>query len=300
MDEFPLGWAPVQAGGGRNSAMADLAVPATLRARPPVVRLRDPEDVLRLLRQDRFGAAYLLGDVDRSGRLRGDWFLAGDTLACLQRLYHGATLWASGTANGLSAILGQLSPPAELYFSGPATLVEALRPRFRIEFQEEMIRMAVTAGRFRPVGTATLLSPADTDQINRLYRFGAGGQVSRHQVADGVYYGIFEDGRLVSVAGTHFINPSERIGAVGNVFTHPAYRGRGLATRVTSAVTMAILDRCRDIVLNVSAGNAPAQAAYRKLGFREATRFVEVLAVRRPSGLFGWIQRALDSLRAVR
>jgi GNAT superfamily N-acetyltransferase len=259
--------------------------------------LEDAEDVLRMLRQNRIAAAYLLGDVDRAGRPRGEWYLAGDTLVSLQRLAQGAALWAAGTANGLSAVLSSVRLPAELYFSGPASLVEALHHRYRVEFEEEMLRMAVTAGRFRPVGTATRLSPSDTDQINRLYRFGAGGQVSRHQVAAGVYYGIFDEGRLVAVAGTHFINATERLGAIGNVFTHPAYRGRGLATRTTSAVTMAILDRCRDIVLNVSAGNLPAQAVYRKLGYREVARFVELYAVRRPRGPLGWLQRAAEALR---
>lgn len=276
--------------------MASLAVRPGLRARPPVVRLDDPSEVLRLLREDRLAAAYPLGDVDESGRPRGEWFLAGDTLGGVQRLGSGTTLWAMGTPAGLAALLRQLNVPRELYFSGAAPLVDGLRPRYRIEAQDEMIRMVVTAGRFRPVGTADRLSAADTDQINRLYRLGAGGQVSRRQVAEGVYYGVFADGRLVAVAGTHFINAVERLGAVGNVFTHPAYRGRGYATRVTSAVTLAILDRCRDIVLNVSASNLPAQAAYRKLGFREATRFVELVAVRRPTGALGWVQRAVDAI----
>ncbi|MCS6801846.1 MAG: GNAT family N-acetyltransferase [Chloroflexota bacterium] len=277
--------------------MADLVVRAPLWVRPAVVRLHDPDEVLRLLRADRIGAAYPLGDVDPRGQPRGEWFLAGDTLVGLQRLGHGVSLWASGTAAGLSAVLRRLDLPAELYFSGPAALIAALRPRYRITACEEMIRMAVTAGRFRPAGSATRLSPADLDQINRLYRLGAGGYISRQHVADGVYYGIFDGGRLVAVAGTHFINPTERLGAVGNVFTHPAYRGRGFATQVTSAVILAILDRCRDIVLNVSAANAPAQAVYRKLGFREAMRFVEAVAVRRPGGIAGWLQRAVERLR---
>ncbi|MFN8532715.1 MAG: GNAT family N-acetyltransferase [Dehalococcoidia bacterium] len=269
--------------------MADLALRAPLRQRPAVVRLDDPDEVLRLLRADRIGAAYQLGDVDSVGKPRGEWFAGGGAIASFQRLYQGATLWSAGDPNGIRAILDQTPRPADLFFSGPETHLEALRAGFRIEIQEPMIRMAVTAGRFHPVGAAGRLAAADADQLNRLYRLGAGGQVTRQHVADGVYFGIVEDGRLVAAAGTHFVNAVERLGAVGNVFTHPGYRGRGFAKRVTSAVTMAILDRCRDIVLNVNATNAPALAAYRALGFREASSFVEVVAARRPSGLVGWL-----------
>ncbi len=50
-----------------------------------------------------------------------------------------------------------------------------------------------------------------------------------------------------------------------------------------------VLEDVTDIVLNVNATNAPALAAYRALGFREASSFVEVVAARRPSGLVGWL-----------
>ena len=63
---------------------------------------------------------------------------------------------------------------------------------------------------------------------------------------------------------------SERrsVAAVGNVFTHPAHRGRGLATRVTAAVVRTLLERrLRTVVLNVAMHNAPALRCYEQLGF---------------------------------
>ncbi|GIW10911.1 MAG: hypothetical protein KatS3mg061_1968 [Dehalococcoidia bacterium] len=209
--------------------MADLAFRTRLHSLPAVIRLQESSEVLRLLREDRIGAAYLLGDLDSSGRPRGEWFLApGEAIAALQRLGQGAHLWASGSPAGLAAIVRQLALPRELYLSGAPALLEILRSRYHCVAQEEMVRMVVRAASFRPVGTATRLGPEDTDQINRLYRLGAGGQVTRHQVAEGVYYGIVADGRLVAVAGTHFISLRERIGAVGNVFTPSCLPRAGL------------------------------------------------------------------------
>lgn len=275
--------------------MADLAHGVQASARSKVVRLADPEEVLRLLREDRLASAYVLGDVDRHGRPRGEWFLSPSppAIAGFQRLSYGAAVYAAGSPAGFAAIIEQTARPGELYFSGPQELLDAIRPRYSLVSADQMIRMALTAAQFRPMGTADRLTAGEADQVNRLYRLGAGGQITRQQIAEGVYFGAREDGRLVAVAGTHFINARERLAAVGNVFTHPAYRGRGHATRVTSAVAMALLDRCRDIILNVSATNAPAQAAYRRLGFSEYSRFVEAFSTRRSSGIWGMLGRWL-------
>ena len=71
------------------------------------------------------------------------------------------------------------------------------------------------------------------------------------------------------------------IAAVGNVLTRLAYRGRGMATSCTSAVTEAALEQHRDVVLNVRHDNAPAVAVYDRLGYRTHGTFLEGPAVRR-------------------
>ena len=72
----------------------------------------------------------------------------------------------------------------------------------------------------------------------------------------------------MSAAGTHVINPHEGIGVVGNVMTQLDYRGHGFAKMVTSAVTAELLTSVDDVALNVHADNAPAVAAYQRLGYR--------------------------------
>jgi predicted GNAT family acetyltransferase len=90
-------------------------------------------------------------------------------------------------------------------------------------------------------------------------------------------------GRLISAAGTHVLSHDARLAVVGNVMTHPDYRGRGFAKQVTSAVTQELLRTCDQVVLNVRSDNPPAIAAYAALGFREHIRFEERLAHRRIS-----------------
>jgi predicted GNAT family acetyltransferase len=57
----------------------------------------------------------------------------------------------------------------------------------------------------------------------------------------GIYYGAYLAGTLVAVAGTHAVSRRHRVAAIGNVFTHPAWRGCGRATATTSAVARALI-----------------------------------------------------------
>ncbi|MBF8284938.1 MAG: N-acetyltransferase protein, partial [Anaerolineales bacterium] len=56
-------------------------------------------------------------------------------------------------------------------------------------------------------------------------------------------------------------------------------RGRGLAARVTSAVTAALLEmRLRTVALNVNQHNAPAVRVYERLGYERYCAFHEGVA----------------------
>ena len=82
----------------------------------------------------------------------------------------------------------------------------------------------------------------------------------------GPYYGVWLDGRLIAVAGVHFVTPF--IAQIGNVFTHPKYRGQGFATAATAAASYHLQRMGIQIIsLFVVAGNSPAIRIYERLGF---------------------------------
>ena len=82
-------------------------------------------------------------------------------------------------------------------------------------------------------------------------------------------YGIFENGKLVSVAHTYVRLPE--IWIIGGVYTRPEYRGRGYATSVTSAVTRDAVQSGALAMLHVAEGN-PAYRIYERIGYREVAR----------------------------
>ena len=145
-----------------------------------------------------------------------------------------------------------------------------------------MVRMWVDRASFRetPDHGVERLVATDAGELNRLYRLGFGSWLPPQAIADGVYYGIRVNGRLVAAAGTHVIGRRARIAVVGNVLTQPEFRGRGYAQATTSAVTAQLLEFCDHVVLNVRSDNPPALNAYRRLGYLEHVRFEERLGHR--------------------
>ena len=81
------------------------------------------------------------------------------------------------------------------------------------------------------------------------------------------YYGIRESGELVSAAGVHVYSRRYRVAALGNITTHPKYRGRGYGRTVTAKVCKSLLREIDDIGLNVKADNTSAIRCYERLGF---------------------------------
>lgn len=85
---------------------------------------------------------------------------------------------------------------------------------------------------------------------------------------------------LVCVAGVHVYSPQYGVAALGNVATLPAFRGRGLATLVTTRLCRQLTDQGLTVGLNVKSDNTPALAAYTKIGFSVVADYEEFTAER--------------------
>jgi GNAT superfamily N-acetyltransferase len=164
-------------------------------------------------------------------------------------------------------------------------LDEAISEVYELERPVELHRMVVDRRTFTPFsGPAERLAPTDIDALNRLYQLGFRGGFRSSVLDEGVYYGVWVRGQLVSAAGTHVINAREGVAVVGNVMTALDYRGHDFAKMVTSAVTEELLGRVDDVGLNVHTDNFPAVAAYERLGYQRHCLLTERLARRRSAG----------------
>jgi ribosomal protein S18 acetylase RimI-like enzyme len=256
-------------------------------ARPIAEPTTDHELIRSFLERDRLYGAYALADLEdrESGRARWGIARAGGEVVSLVLEYGGPSpqpLFIAGRDDGIEAILRDVIRPSIAYLAYLPASERAVAGRYRIEPGPPMVRMWVDRSTFRPVFDPGVepLSPADVGELNRLYRLGFGSWLAPQAVAEGVYFGIRVNRRLVAAAGTHVIGRRTGIAVVGNVLTQPEFRGRGYAQATTAAVTARLLEFCDHVVLNVRSDNPPALNAYRRLGYAEHVRFEERLGHR--------------------
>ena len=261
-----------------------------------VQRLREPEEIRRLLEPHRRYAAYGLAQLEPPLFKQSQWWLAeGDGGHALLMHSHGGlghALLTLGDEIGLYVLLGLHPGPAYSFATIELEHLPVMRPFFSFSQTQPVQRMIVDRRGFVPAPSlqadASLhlrrLSAADTPDVNRLNASeGIGIRYRRDQIRDGTYSGIFSDGLLVAMAGTHGISEADRIAVLGNVFTHPRYRNSHLALQTTSAVTSELLETCDEVVLTVDPRNEPAVRAYTRLGYREDFRLIETAVTRRES-----------------
>ena len=247
----------------------------------------DRELIRSFLLRDRIFAAYALADLEDRDAGRAKWAIArsGDEVVSLVLEYGGPApqpLFIVGRDDGIEAILRDVIRPSIAYVACLPANQGAVERRYRLEPGPQMVRMWVDKATFQPVADPGVerLVPTDAGELNRLYRLGFGSWLPPQAIANGVYYGIRVNGRLVAAAGTHVIGRGARIAVVGNVLTQPEFRGRGYAQATTAAVTARLLETCDHVVLNVRSDNPPALNAYRRLGYAEHVRFEERLGHR--------------------
>jgi RimJ/RimL family protein N-acetyltransferase len=199
----------------------------------------------------------------------------------------GTTTQLFGDAGLLKSLIALHPGPRTTLLTCEPEQVETALTSYHLWRPQTMVRLALDRDSFRRpegLGNVRRLTSADAADLNRLYALeGEGIWYAGRQIQEGIYYGALNRGRLIAAAGTHIHSPSERVGVVGNVFTHPDFRGHGLATAVTGAVSAKLLERCDLVVLSVDPANRTARHVYERLGYREAGRLVESMASRRDS-----------------
>jgi len=290
--------------------MVDTALPGrhrAARARYSVARLLEAVAIRALLLPEGAYAAYARAQLAPPLFAQSEWWSAGGPAGRATVLHArgglGRALVTLGDPEALDIVLGLHPGPRFCFASFRPEHRKVMQRHFMLARNELMVRMSVTGEAFRAVqGEAVRLRGSDIGRVNRLYSAegGPASYTSRH-IEDGVYYGVIQEGRLVSIAGTHVDSPAERVAVVGNVFTHPLCRGGGLATIATSAVTAALLEHCDLVALTVEAVNEPALAVYARLGYREECKLYETAAVRKDAlGVLSGLRRAAAAWRGRR
>jgi len=261
-----------------------------------LTRLLDKNEIEKLLREDdTFLHLYEIGDLDDlfwpharyytiSGQGRKPVFLlyTGLNLPCflaLPQKSHSLTM--EMIRSNLSLL------PKRMY----AHLSEGLSALFERDFQVEshglFFKMNLkdrTRLETIDISSVIPLSEKDASEMQRLYDQSYPGHwFEPHMLQTGYYYGIRSDARLIAAAGVHVYSKIYRVAALGNIATHPEFRGRGLAKAVCAKLCLKLLESVEHIGLNVKADNTSAIHCYENLGFATVARYLECLLERKSS-----------------
>jgi GNAT superfamily N-acetyltransferase len=253
-------------------------------------RLTDPKAIRARLEEDRPWTAFALADLEPPYSDHATWFVPSATphaIGLLYRAFGTPIVLCAGQSDEWPVVLREMDAAIgdapDVYAVVRPHVLPVVRSLYDAIEERAMIRMLLEESHFHPAfpdGPARV-GPADLDAIKRLFEDEPPPFFLPSMLEDGIYYGIQEGNRLVALAGTHVVAREVSVAALGNIYTRPDRRGRGLATAVTSAVARDLLQMgIATVVLNVREDNHPAVRVYERLGFRGYCTYFEVPARR--------------------
>lgn len=254
----------------------------------------DSETIHRILSVDPVWGAYALADLQPDFAPYCRWHVSesahGSAVALIFTGLELPTLFTAGPAEAVADAVAQVDLPDEVYitvreehFDHVASLYDFSndrRPMWRLALPDAVAYAEIdTPGLRRLVG-------ADSEALRDLYDHGGAfspDAFEPYQVDNGVFFGVVNvAGELVASGGTHIVDWSQGIGAIGNMYTRPDCRGQGHAAAVLRAIVLALrVGDVSNIVLNVDQRNEAARRLYEKYGFEVHCPYVEGIGQRR-------------------
>jgi ribosomal protein S18 acetylase RimI-like enzyme len=257
-----------------------------------LIRLTERAEVEAFYRRDPARHLYELGDLDDFFWPNTIWYATEEEgvvrqVALLYTAVGTPVLLVTGEPeewDGLRHLMTEMLPllPAQVYAHVNRETLPTLTERYFPESYGLHYKMWLTAPERLdniPGEGVEPLTVADLADARTLY-FAAypGGWFDARMLETDQYFGIREPGgALIAIAGVHSYSPAYRVAALGNITTHPDWRGQGLATKVTAAVCRSLRETVEHIGLNVHTENRAAIACYEKLGFEVITTYEEVM-----------------------
>ena len=253
-----------------------------------VMCVHDRRELEPFLRRSTYLHLYEIGDLDDFFWPYTTWYVSRDEhdLREVALLYLGSkpptllALTRDGSA-GMAALLGDslhLMPP-HFYAHLSEDLVEVFKDTYGVRAHGTHLKLALT----NPAALDSIdasdverMTLEDAAELEQLYSISyPGNWFDPHMLQSGCYHAIRRHGRVVSVAGIHVFSRQYRVAALGNVTTHPDFRGQGLASRACVALCRSLQPVVDHIGANVKADNASALACYSRLGFERMASYGE-------------------------
>lgn len=261
----------------------------------PIIRLEDRRRLEKFLRQHPYLHIYALCDLDDFFWPHTTWYgiIENDQLAAICMLYKAINfpvlhaLAAPKNRTNLQRLLTGIHQnlPRSIYSHLSLGLKSDLERDWELTHHGEYLKMAYLNEDALAEQSAHKISSITSKMAPELLTLFQAG-FSDHtfdprMLVTGQYLGIWQNGDLVCAGGVHVYSPTYRVAALGNIVTHPTYRGRGMATAITLALCRRLSPNIDHIGLNVKAGNSAALNVYQRCGFRQIAQYEEIMLTKK-------------------
>ncbi len=164
-----------------------------------------------------------------------------------------------------TALARHCAPGEVVYIDG---VTQPMPAGWRTDFEATLLRLVWNRAEVRddPAFATVPLGAAHATQVAGLALLTRPGPFGARMLEAGRYIGVFEEGRLVAMAGDRARAGPYR--EVSGICTHPDAQGRGLARRLSLRVIAGILACGETPFLHVLATNVRARTLYERMGFR--------------------------------
>lgn len=234
--------------------------------------------------------SFVLGYLDPEYAEECRWFARRDAtgLRTVLLVYTGLSrpaLFFGGHPDGVAPLLRLVRSelPDRAIVRAPRALFESVKTSYQpVGTMREMQRMGLERSTFlaRDTGTddpmVVTLTHRDTGAILQTYASWPDHFFDPYQLSTGLYFGIRGDANdIASIAGIHNLSQRYDVAAIGNLVTHPNYRGRGYAQRCTAVLLRRLFAQVGLVALDVQSGNVAAIRTYQRFGFQQKAEFFE-------------------------
>ena len=249
--------------------------------------LHSKDQIEAFLRRHPFLHLYSLGDLDDFFWQYTTWYALVDK----QQIKEIVLLY---TATSLPVLLGLTEGPTDLMKKLLRSIIHLLPKRFYAHFSSDVATVFANDYKIKSHGlhykmalTNSCLDSIDTSDVKRLTLCDSseleefycvsypGNWFEPYMLETGCYYGIRHGASFISVAGVHVYSQEYKVAALGNITTHPHFRGQGQAKIVCAKLCKELLQTVDRIGLNVKVDNTSAIACYTRLGFERIATFEE-------------------------
>lgn len=252
-----------------------------------VICLHDKKAIESFLRKNIYLHIYCIGDLDDFFWQNTQWYglQENDEIQAIATLYtippFPTLLALSEDKDTMQELLQSIFHllPGKFYTHLSPGLDEVFEKRFSVQSHGEHYKMGLNNESLIcdiDCSQVTRMGSDDLEDIQQLYQDSyPGNWFDPRMLETEQYFGIRVKNRLVSIAGIHVYSEQYKVAALGNIVTHPDYRGNGFGKCVTAKLCQSLLQNVEHIGLNVKADNEIAVAMYKKLGFEVIGTYYE-------------------------